>query len=97
MGDVEQDMEAMKRIHASGSAKLRAASSLNEFMVKVFKERIRRRHPHADAGRVLKILREELSYGRRVTFEGFVRKLLTLSPQGKPNVLSFCPLFVLES
>jgi hypothetical protein len=63
MGDVKKDVEMMKRLKASGSAKLRIASGMNAFLVHVFKERIRREHPRASAKRRLEILREELSYG----------------------------------
>ena len=65
MGDVEKDVEIAKRLHLSGSDKLRIASSLDDFMIKVFRERIRREHPKAGEKRILEILREELSYGRR--------------------------------
>ena len=63
MSDVEKDVELVK--HMSGSDKLRIASNLDDFMIKVFKERIRREHPRAGAKKVLEILRKELSHGRR--------------------------------
>ena len=63
MSDVEKDVELVK--HMSGSDKLRIASSLDDFMIKVFKERIRREHPRAGTKKVLEILRKELSHGRR--------------------------------
>lgn len=63
MSDVKKDVEMVK--HLSGSEKVRIASSLTDFVVHVFKERIKREHPQASPKQLLKILREELSYGRR--------------------------------
>ncbi len=63
MSDVEKDVELVK--HMSGSDKLRIASSLDDFMIKVFKERIRREHPRKGEKKILEILRKELSHGRR--------------------------------
>ena len=65
MGDVEKDVETVRRLRLSGSDKLHIASSLDDFMIKVFRERIRHEHPRASEKRILEILREELSYGRR--------------------------------
>lgn len=65
MGDVEKDVEGLKQLHLSGSDKLRITSSLNNFVIKLFKERIRKEHPDLTKEELLKILREELSYGRR--------------------------------
>jgi hypothetical protein len=65
MSEVEKDVNRMKELHLSGSDKIRIASSLDDFMIQVFKERIRKEHPDADKRQILKILREELSHGRR--------------------------------
>jgi hypothetical protein len=65
MSDVEKDVECIKQLHLSGSDKLHITSSLNDFMIKLFKERIKREHPDASDKEILKILREELSHGRR--------------------------------
>ena len=65
MGDVEKDVERVLHLHLSGSDKVRVASSLTDFVVRVFRERIKREHPNASPEHLLKILREELSYGRR--------------------------------
>jgi hypothetical protein len=65
MGDVEKDVEMMRRLRLSGSAKLRIASGLDDFIIRVFRERIRKEHPHASTRQILKILREELFHGRR--------------------------------
>jgi hypothetical protein len=65
MGDVEKDVERALRLRLSGSDKLRVASSITDFVVDVFRERIKREHPKAGPKRLLEILRGELSYGRR--------------------------------
>ena len=65
MSDLEEDVKRAKQLHLSGSDKVHITSSLNSFMVKLFRERIKREHPNADEKEILKILRKELSYGRR--------------------------------
>ena len=65
MGDVEKDVKRAMKLHLSGSDKVRVASQLTDFVVKAFRERIKREHPEASPKRVLEILREELSYDRR--------------------------------
>jgi hypothetical protein len=65
MSDVEKDVNRLKELHLSSSDKLHITSSLNDFVIKLFKERIRKEHPDLTKEELLKILREELSYGRR--------------------------------
>lgn len=65
MGDVEKDVERVLQLHLSGSDKVRVASSLVDFVVDAFRERIKREHPKASPKRLLEILRGELYYGRR--------------------------------
>jgi len=65
MGDVEKDVERALQLHLSGSDKVRVASSLTDFVVGIFRERIKREHPKASPKRLLELLREELYHGRR--------------------------------
>jgi len=65
MGDVEKDVQRALQLHLSGSDKVHVASQLTDFVVKVFRERIKLNHPKASPKQLLEILREELSYGRR--------------------------------
>ena len=65
MGDVLKDVERAKQLHLSSSDKLHITSSLNDFVIKLFKTRIQKEHPNATKEELLKILRGELFYGRR--------------------------------
>lgn len=65
MGDVEKDVEALERMHATGSDNLKVMASLSKTVVQVFYSRIKRENPELSEAAVLKKLHEELFYGRR--------------------------------
>jgi hypothetical protein len=65
MGDVLKDVERAKALHLSGSDKVRISSSMTDFVIHVFQERIRREHPKAGKNQILTLMREAFYNGRR--------------------------------
>jgi hypothetical protein len=65
MGDVEKDVDRSLKLKLDPDDKLRIVSQLDSFVIRLFKERIKQEHPKASPKQLLKILREELYYGRR--------------------------------
>ncbi len=65
MGDVRKDVEALRRMHASGNDKLEYMSDITSLMVSIFEERIKKENPKLTKQEILKLLREELYHGRK--------------------------------
>ncbi|MBI5228046.1 hypothetical protein HY988_05645 [Candidatus Micrarchaeota archaeon] len=67
MGDVRKDVEALRRVHATGNDKLEYMSDITNLVITIFEERIKKENPKLSKKEILKILREELYHGRKDT------------------------------
>lgn len=65
MGDVKKDVDAMIRMRASGEDSLRIAFDLNNTVIKLFEQRIKKQNPRISKSELRKKVAEDLFYGRK--------------------------------
>ena len=64
MSDVRKDVEDIKKMHATGEATLMAAFSINNSIISIFEQKLKKDFPNLSKSELVKKIHEELFYGR---------------------------------
>ena len=65
MGDVKKDVELLERQNADGAVSLQIAFALDNALIKLFEERIKKENPGISLRALRNRIQEELFYGRK--------------------------------